>query len=66
MSKDKIQKADKQDLSLVVRAIGTDLEHTQVRVVASANADMLFHYWKVGHFILYLPKKRRLGKQSHR
>lgn len=32
MSKDKIQKVDKQDLSLVVRAIGTDIEHTQVRV----------------------------------
>ena len=61
-----INKAEKQDLSLVVQAIGTDLEHTQVRVVASANADMLFHYWKVGHFILYLQKKRRLGKQSHR
>mgnify|MGYP007076358599 CR=1 FL=1 len=43
MSKDKIQKADKQDLSLVVRAIGTDLEHTQVRMITSANADMLFH-----------------------
>ena len=66
MSQDKIQKADNQDLSPVVRAIGTDLEHTQVRVIASANADMLFHYWKVGHFILYLQKKTRLGKQSHR
>ena len=52
-----INKAEKQDLSLVVRAIGSDLEHTQVRMIASANADMLFHYWKVGHFILYLQKK---------
>ena len=26
-------------------------------MIASANADMLFHYWKVGHFILYLQKK---------
>ena len=63
MSKDKIQKADKQDLSLVVRAIGTYLEHTQVRVIASANADMLFHYWKVGHFILYLQKKQDWGSK---
>ena len=63
MSKNKIQKADKQDLSLVVRAIGTDLEHTQVRVIASANADMLFHYWKVGHFILYLQKKEGWGSK---
>ena len=63
MSKDKIQKADKQDLSLVVRAIGSDLEHTQVRMIASANADMLFHYWKVGHFILYLQKKEGWGSK---
>ena len=58
-----INKAEKQDLSLVVQAIGTDLEHTQVRVVASANADMLFHYWKVGHFILYLQKKEGWGSK---
>ena len=52
-----INKAEKQDLSLVVRAIGSDLEHTQVRLIASANADMLFHYWKVGHFILQRDRK---------
>ena len=58
-----IKKAENQDLSLVVRAIGTDLEHIQVRVIASANADMLFHYWKVGHFILYLQKKEGWGSK---
>ena len=62
MSQD-INKAEKQDLSLVVQAIGSDLEHTQVRVIASANADMLFHYWKVGHFILYLQKKEGWGSK---
>ena len=58
-----INKAEKQDLSLVVRAIGTDLEHTQIRLIASANADMLFHYWKVEHFILYLQKKEGWGSK---
>ena len=58
-----INKAEKQDLSLVVRAIGSDLEHTQVRMIASANADMLFHYWKVGNFILYLQKKEGWGSK---
>ena len=58
-----INKTENQDLSLVVRAIGTDLEHTQVRVIASANADMLFHYWKIGHFILYLQKKEGWGSK---
>ena len=58
-----IKKAEKQDLSLVVRAIGSDLEHIQVRMIASANAEMLFHYWKVGHFILYLQKKEGWGSK---
>ena len=58
-----INKVEKQDLSLVVRAIGSDLEHTQIRLIASANADMLFHYWKVGHFILYLQKKEGWGSK---
>lgn len=57
MSND-IKNTDKQDFSPIVRAIGSDLEQTQVRVITSANADMLFHYWKVGHFILYLQKKK--------
>ncbi len=62
MSND-IKNTDKHDLSPIVRAIGSDLEQTQVRVIASANADMLFHYWKVGHFILYLQKKEGWGSK---
>ena len=62
MSND-IKNTDKQDSSPIVRAIGSDLEQTQVRVIASANADMLFHYWKVGHFILYLQKKEAWGSK---
>ena len=58
-----MDKSEKQDLSFVVRALGADLEHTQVRLIASANADMLFHYWKVGHFILYLQKKEGWGSK---
>ena len=62
MSND-IKNTDKQDFSPIVRAIGSDLEQTQVRVIASSNADMLFHYWKVGHFILYLQKKEGWGSK---
>ena len=60
---DDIKSTDKQDLSPIVRAIGSDLEQTQVRVIVSANADMLFHYWKVGHFILYLQKREGWGSK---
>ena len=62
MSND-IKNTDKQDFLPIVRAIGSDLELTQVHVIASANADMLFHYWKVGHFILYLQKKEGWGSK---
>ena len=52
-----INKVEIQDLSLVVRAIGSDLEHTQVRIIASANAEMLLDYWKVKSFMRYLQKQ---------
>ena len=59
-----INKTEHQDLDPVVRTIGTDLEHTQVRLIASANADMLFHYWKVGHFILSISKRKKVGEEK--
>lgn len=61
--KQEIQAIDPKDFFSIVRAIGSDLEHTQVSMIASANADMLFHYWKVGHFILYLQKKEGWGSK---
>ena len=57
-----INKAEKQDLSLVVRAIGSDLEHTQVRMIASANADMLFHYWKSRALLFSTSKIKKVGE----
>lgn len=42
--KQKIQAIDRKDFAPIVHAIGADIEQTQVRIVASANADMLFHY----------------------
>ena len=55
------QEIQAMDFAPIVHAIGADIEQTQVRIVASANADMLFHYWKVGHFILYLQEKEGWG-----
>lgn len=57
------QKPEQKDLDPVVRAIGLDIEQTQVRLITSANADMLFHYWKIGHFILYHQKKEGWGSK---
>lgn len=57
------QNTDHKDLSFVAQAIGSDLQHTQIRLITSANADMLFHYWKVGHYILYLQNKEGWGSK---
>ena len=58
-----LQNIRPKDLSFVVQAIGADIERTQVRLITSANADMLFHYWKVGHYILYLQNKEGWGSK---
>lgn len=67
--KQEIQAIDPKDFFSIVRAIGLDLEHTQVRMIASANADMLFHYWKVGHsfapnFFLILSTRNLLSSRE--
>ena len=61
--KQEIQAFNQTDFAPIVQAIGTDIEQTQVRMASSANADMLFHYWKIGHFILYLQKKEGWGSK---
>ena len=36
-----------------VHAVGSEIEQAQVRLIVAANAQMLFHYWKMGNYILY-------------
>ncbi|MDR2868366.1 MAG: PDDEXK nuclease domain-containing protein [Bacteroidales bacterium] len=42
-----------------IQAIGNEIEQAQVKLVFAANVQMLLHYWKVGHFILF--NQQRLG-----
>ena len=35
---------DKKDFEAFIRAIGSEIEHTQVKLIVTANAQMLFHY----------------------
>ena len=35
------------------QAVGSEIEQAQVRLITAANAQMLFHYWKMGNYILY-------------
>ena len=36
-----------------VHAVGSEIEQVQIRLITAANAQMLFHYWKMGNYILY-------------
>ena len=53
MNNNELSKIGKKDFDAFVHAIGSEIEQAQVRLISTANAQMLFHYWKVGNFILY-------------
>ena len=44
---------EKRSFEAFVNAIGSEIEQAQVRLISTANAQMLFHYWKMGNYILY-------------
>lgn len=44
---------EKTDLNAFIHAVGSEIEQAQVRLITAANAQMLFHYWKMGNYILY-------------
>jgi len=42
-----------------IHAISAEIEQAQIKLISTANVQMLLHYWKVGHFILF--NQKRLG-----
>lgn len=40
---------EKTNLDAFIHAVGSEIEQAQVRLIVAANAQMLFHYWKVGY-----------------
>lgn len=46
-----------------VNAVGSEIEQAQVRLITAANAQMLFHYWKMGNYILYHQKANGWGSK---
>lgn len=44
---------DKRNFDAFVHAVSSEIEQAQVRLITAANAQMLFHYWKMGNYILY-------------
>ena len=44
---------EKTNFNAFIHAVGSEIEQAQVRLITAANAQMLFHYWKIGNYILY-------------
>ena len=51
----------KSHFDAFVHAVGSEIEQAQVRLITAANAQMLFHYWKMGNYILYHQNLRGWG-----
>ena len=53
MENNKEHHIERTDFDAFVHAVGSEIEQAQVRLITTANAQMLFHYWKIGNYILY-------------
>ena len=53
MGNNKEHHIERTDFDAFVHAVGSEIEQAQVRLITAANAQMLFHYWKMGNYILY-------------
>ena len=54
---------EKTDLNAFIHAVGSEIEQAQVRLIVAAHAQMLFHYWKVGNYILYHQQQHGWGSK---
>ena len=52
---------EKRSFEAFANAIGSEIEQAQVRLISAANAQMLFHYWKMGNYILYHQNRQGWG-----
>ena len=53
MENNKEYHIERTNFDAFVHAVGSEIEQAQVRLITAANAQMLFHYWKMGNYILY-------------
>ncbi len=53
MENNKEHHIERTDFDAFVHAVGSEIEQAQVRLITAANAQMLFHYWKIGNYILF-------------
>ena len=53
MENNKEHHIERTNFDAFVHAVGSEIQQAQVRLITAANAQMLFHYWKMGNYILY-------------
>ena len=51
MGNNKEHHIERTNFDAFVHAVGSEIEQAQVRLITAANAQMLFHYWKIGNYI---------------
>ena len=55
---------EKTNFDAFINAVGSEIEQAQVRLITTANAQMLFHYWKMGNYILYHQQLHGWGSKT--
>ena len=54
----------KTNFDAFINAVGSEIQQAQVRLITTANAQMLFHYWKMGNYILYHQQLHGWGSKT--
>ena len=55
---------EKTSFDAFINAVGSEIQQAQVRLITAANAQMLFHYWKMGNYILYHQQLHGWGSKT--
>ena len=55
---------EKTNFDAFINAVGSEIQQAQVRLITTANAQMLFHYWKMGNYILYHQQLHGWGSKT--
>ena len=63
MENNKEHHIERTNFDAFVHAVGSEIEQAQVRLITAANAQMLFHYWKMGNYILYYQNLQGWGSK---
>ena len=55
------QNTPRTEFNSFIRVVGNEIEYAQLKTVSVANVQMLWHYWKMGQFILHHQQKLGWG-----